>query len=100
MLSKEDKKLHLLIGERLTVLRKKAGYSSQEIFAYDAEIPRALYGRYEKGSNLTISSLYRILKFHRLTFKEFFSKGFDELKIEVTKKDSKEKAVKKTKRVR
>ncbi|HXU28331.1 MAG TPA: helix-turn-helix transcriptional regulator [Bacteroidia bacterium] len=105
MLSKEDKKLHLLIGERLTNLRKKAGYSSQEIFAYDAEVPRALYGRYEKGSNLTISSLYKILKFHKLTLKEFFSKGFDELKIEVTKKDSKEKkgakkekVVKKTKR--
>lgn len=105
MLSKEDKKLHLLIGERLTFLRKKAGYTSQEIFAYDAEIPRALYGRYEKGSNLTISSLYKILKFHELTLKEFFSKGFDELKVEMTEKDSKEKktikkgkALKKSKR--
>jgi transcriptional regulator with XRE-family HTH domain len=97
VLSKEDKKLHLLIGDRLTTLRKKAGYTSQEIFAYDAEIPRALYGRYEKGSNLTISSLYKILKFHRLTFKDFFSKEFDELKIEVTEKDLKgKKTIKKT----
>ena len=80
MQSKEEKKLYYLIGVRLTQLRKKAGYTSQETFAYDAEIPRALYGRYEKGSNLTVFSLSKILKFHKMTFKEFFAKGFDELK--------------------
>lgn len=49
----------------------------QETFAYDAEIPRALYGKYEQGSNITIKSLRRILKFHNITFKEFFKKGFE-----------------------
>ncbi len=58
-------------------LRKEAGYTSQETFAYDAEIPRALYGKYEKGANITINSLHRILKFHNITFKEFFKKGFE-----------------------
>jgi transcriptional regulator with XRE-family HTH domain len=67
------------MGKRITDLRKKAGYTSQETFAYDADIPRALYGRYEKGSNLTISSLYRILKQHKITFREFFEEGFEEL---------------------
>ncbi len=80
MLSKEEKKLYKRIGVRLTELRKKAGYTSQETFAYDAEIPRALYGRYEKGANLTMFSLYKILKFHKISFKEFFLKGFDNLK--------------------
>ena len=79
MISKEEKKLYELIGNRLTQLRKKSGYTSQETFAYDAEIPRALYGRYERGSNLTMASLYKILKFHKITFKEFFAKGFEEL---------------------
>ena len=80
MLNKEEKKLYKLMGTRLTELRKKAGYTSQETFSYDAEIPRALYGRYEKGANLTMFSLYKILKFHKISLKEFFSKGFDSLK--------------------
>lgn len=75
----EEDKLFQLIGSRLKYLRKKAGYSSQEIFAYDAEVPRALYGKYEKGCNLTIASLYKILKYHKITFEEFFSEGFEAL---------------------
>ncbi len=79
MVRENNTKLFILIGRRLKELRKSKGYSSQETFAYDAEIPRALYGKYEKGSNLTIASLFRIIKFHGLTFEDFFSKGFDEL---------------------
>jgi transcriptional regulator with XRE-family HTH domain len=72
-------KLYKCIGDRIRELRKKAGYTSQETFAYDAEIPRALYGKYEKGSNITVASLHRILKYHNITFEQFFSKGFDGL---------------------
>lgn len=79
MLNEEEKRLYALMGKRITELRKKAGYTSQETFAYDAEIPRALYGRYEKGANITIHSLFRILKHHKMTYKEFFSEGFEEL---------------------
>ena len=75
--TKDEIHLNALLGKRLKELRKDAGYTSQETFAYDAEIPRALYGKYEKGSNITINSLHRILKFHKITFKEFFKKGFD-----------------------
>lgn len=60
------------MGDRIRDLRKKAGYTSQETFAHDAEIPRALYGKYEKGSNITIASLYRILQYHDISFEEFF----------------------------
>ena len=67
------------MGKRITELRKKAGYTSQETFAYDADIPRALYGRYEKGVNLTLFSLYRIIKYHEITFEDFFKEGFEEL---------------------
>ena len=79
MLSEEEKRLYIFIGKRITQLRKKAGYTSQETFAYDADIPRALYGRYEKGANLTVYSLYRILKHHKITYKEFFEEGFEDL---------------------
>jgi transcriptional regulator with XRE-family HTH domain len=74
-----EEKLYELIGKRITELRKKSGYSNQETFAYDADIPRALYGRYERGTNLTINSLYRILKHHKITFEEFFNDGFKDL---------------------
>jgi len=77
--NEDEKKLYVLMGKRITQLRKKAGYTSQETFAYDADIPRALYGRYEKGANLTIYSLYRILKHHEITFEDFFEEGFDDL---------------------
>ena len=70
MVRENNTKLFILIGRRLKELRKSKGYSSQETFAYDAEIPRALYGKYEKGSNLTIASLFRIIKFHGLTFED------------------------------
>jgi transcriptional regulator with XRE-family HTH domain len=72
-----DKVLLELIGKRLTELRKKAGYTSQETFAYDKDLPRALYGKYEKGANLTITSLYKVVKAHKMTFEEFFSEGFE-----------------------
>lgn len=81
MASDEDKLLFELLGKRIRELRKKAGYSSQETFAYDAEIPRALYGKYEKGANITVSSLHRILKAHKLSFDDFFSEGFEDLDI-------------------
>ncbi|MCG9879783.1 MAG: helix-turn-helix domain-containing protein [Bacteroidia bacterium] len=57
----------------------ESGYTSQETFAYDAEIPRAQYGKYEKGTNLTLLSLYRILKFHKISFQEFFSEDFNRI---------------------
>ena len=73
----EDKIFLNKLGERIKQLRIKAGYSSQENFAYDAEIPRAQYGRYEKGSNITLISLRKILKYHHLTLEQFFSEGFE-----------------------
>lgn len=77
-MDKKEIELYSLLGSRITELRKKAGYSSQETFAYDADIPRALYGRYEKGANLTIWSLNRILKYHKISFEDFFKKGFED----------------------
>ena len=69
--------LYKALGNRIKELRKKAGYTSQETFAYDADIPRALYGKYEKGCNLTILSLSKIISFHNITLEEFFSDGFN-----------------------
>lgn len=61
------------IGERLTDLRKKKGYTSHETFAYDYEMSRVQYWRIEKGkTNLTLKSLTNLLEIHGLSLKEFF----------------------------
>jgi len=61
------------IGNTLTELRKKKGYTSHESFAYDYDIPRMHYWRIENGkTNLTLRSLLRLLNIHKLTLEEFF----------------------------
>jgi transcriptional regulator with XRE-family HTH domain len=79
-MTKEEEKLLKLMGNRIRNLRLKAGYTSQEAFAYEAEIPRAQYGRYEAGTNITLLSLNKILKFHKLSLEAFFSEGFEKIK--------------------
>ena len=68
-----------LLAKRIRELRIKQGFSNYEYFAYENEIPRAQYGRYEKGEDLRFTSLIKIIKAFGMTPKEFFSKGFDEL---------------------
>lgn len=62
-----------LIGKKLQYLRIRNGYSNYEDFAYDADIARAQYGKYEKGANLLITTLLKILKKHNMTLAEFFA---------------------------
>lgn len=70
--NKQEKRL-IKIGERLRELRKAAGYKSYENFAFDNELNRVQYGRMEKGANMTIASLIRVLEVHKMTLEEFFS---------------------------
>jgi hypothetical protein len=60
------------VGEKLKELRIKKGYSSYEQFAFDNELPRSGYGDHEKGKNMTLASLIRLLDIHGLSLKEFF----------------------------
>ncbi len=64
------------IGEKLKFYRKKAGYSNYEYFAYDNNISRPQYGKYEAGANIQLNTLYKILKALKVTPEEFF-KGID-----------------------
>ncbi len=63
------------MGARLKELRIAKGYSNYEQFAYDHNIPRAQYGRYERGQDLRISSLLKVLRALEVSPSEFF-KGF------------------------
>lgn len=61
------------IGNRIKQLRLKAGYTSAEKFAYDHGIDRTQYARYERGEDMRITSLLKLVAAHGTTLKEFFN---------------------------
>lgn len=69
----------LLLAKRIKELRLKKGYTNYETFAYDHNISRSQYGRYENGEDLRFSSLIKIMKAFDMTPDEFFSEGFEEV---------------------
>lgn len=68
-----------LIAGKLRSLRKSSGFTNHEEFAYACDIARAQYGRYEKGANLMLTTLMKILKYHGISLGEFFSLSVDEI---------------------
>lgn len=60
------------LGKRIKELRIAKGYTNYEAFAYEKNIPRAQYGRYEKGSDLKFSSLLKVIDALGMTVEEFF----------------------------
>jgi transcriptional regulator with XRE-family HTH domain len=64
------------LGNRIKLLRIKRGYTSYEYFAYENNISRAQFGRYENGEDLRYSSLLRVVTAFDMTLEEFFSDGF------------------------
>lgn len=64
------------VGDRLKYYRKKAGYTNYEYFAYENDISRPQYGKYEAGANIQLNTLMKILKALNVTLEEFF-KGFN-----------------------
>lgn len=68
----ENQEIIIKIGDRIKQLRKKAGYSSLEKFSYEHEINRTQYARYERGEDMRISSLMKVLAAHDMTLGEFF----------------------------
>ena len=65
------------LADRIKQLRIKKGYSNYENFAFDHDIPRAQFGRYENGQDLRYSSLIKVIKALGITVEEFFSEGFE-----------------------
>jgi len=65
------------LANRIREVRKEKGYDNYEQFAFDNELPRAQYGRYEKGQDLRFSSLLKVLKAMNISLKDFFGKGFE-----------------------
>ncbi len=69
-----------LVGSRMKNLRIAKGYSNYENFAYESEISRAQYGKYENGGDLRLSSLIKVLKTLDIDLNDFFNEAFAEEK--------------------
>jgi hypothetical protein len=66
------------IGSKLVKLRKDSGYKNSDDFAYDHEINRSQYGKYEAGAmDMRVSSLLKTVNAHGLTLEQFFKDGLD-----------------------
>ncbi|MBS1639926.1 MAG: helix-turn-helix transcriptional regulator [Bacteroidetes bacterium] len=65
------------LAARIKALRIERGYTSYEYFAYDHDISRAQYGRYEKGQDIRFSSLIKLINAFDISIEEFFSTGFE-----------------------
>ncbi len=65
------------LGKRLKELRIKKGYTNYEYFAFENNIGRAQYGKYETGGNIQFDTLVKILKALDISLKDFFAEGFD-----------------------
>ena len=64
------------LGNRIKELRIKKGYTSYEYFAYEHNISRAQFGRYERGEDLRFSSLLKVANALDVSLEELFGKGF------------------------
>ena len=75
-LEKDIEKQLKQIGARIRETRKKK-HSNYEDFAYENDINRVQYGRYENGQDMRMSSFLKILKALKISPKEFFGKEFE-----------------------
>ena len=65
------------LGDRLKELRLAKGYSSYEPFAYENNLSRALYGRYEAGKgNPTFLNLIKMAEAFNISLSEMLQ-GID-----------------------
>jgi len=59
------------MAEKLRQMRIAKGYSSYEKFAWENGINRVQYYRVEKGENITLKTLLRILDIHKVSLSVF-----------------------------
>ncbi|MFW5886909.1 MAG: helix-turn-helix domain-containing protein [Bacteroidota bacterium] len=64
------------LGNRIRELRIQKGYSNYEYFAFENEIGRSQYGKYEKGEDMRYTNLLRVMRALGVTPNEFFTDEF------------------------
>jgi len=61
------------IGQHVRHLRKTNTNLSAENFAYEKGFDRVQYSRIEKGTNITMKTLLKVVDSHNMTLKDFFN---------------------------
>lgn len=61
------------IGDKLKKLRIQNGYTSYENFALDHDLNRKYYWSVEKGRNISIAYLLKILDIHKVSLEQFIN---------------------------
>lgn len=75
------------VGDKLGELRRQKGYDTIKHFALAYKLPPVQYWRIEKGkTNLTFSTLARLMRIHSMSVEEFFCYLGKEKKIRFPKK--------------
>lgn len=64
------------LGATIKTTRKRKGFTSAENFAFQMDISRSLFAKYETGSDLRVSTLFRIIEGMDMKVSDFF-KEFD-----------------------
>ncbi len=72
---KTDKNIQALAA-RIRDIRKSLGYTNADFFAYEHNISRSQYSRYESGEDIRFTSLMNVIAAFGMTPEEFFSEGF------------------------
>jgi transcriptional regulator with XRE-family HTH domain len=68
------KQIQEQIGKAIKQLRIDAGFETSSEFANKHNLPQIQYWRIESGkANLTLKSLAKILKIHKIDFFDFFA---------------------------
>ncbi len=60
------------IGNKFKSLRIKAGYGSYETFAMEHDLSGRYYWGVEKGRNVSLKYLLKLLQIHEITVENFF----------------------------
>jgi transcriptional regulator with XRE-family HTH domain len=69
-----DKEEFLIkVGERMKEIRKSKGWENQEKFAWEKEVGRSQYGKYERGEDMRLTSLNKVITALDVTVFEFFN---------------------------
>jgi len=59
-------------GEGIKELRIKNGFTSYEQFAIEHDLSRMYYWKVEKGQNVTVGYLFKLLDIFKITPEDFF----------------------------
>jgi len=76
-MEKESKEKLKRLGKRIRHFRKAKGYSNYDIFCFKHGFARSSYSRMERGENLRMSSLFKVLDALEVSLKDFFEEGFE-----------------------